>query len=210
MSSKRQRDAFDQGVAKQPQKGRKEGHLVGCPQHAMRQQELSIQVVTSLSSVCELTISGRACDHPASDNFTTKDIDIEDFSDSEEPLASTSTLLLMFEDDALTKKYFKVKANLRQKLMMEFGFGDENDDEQEKEEEFTNSNVTKNDAIVEGDCGCGQQETPARDREKDRNGGHEESTNCQSANGMHTNSSFWAFFGTKIGYAKKIQQQVCI
>eukprot|EP00554_Chaetoceros_debilis_P003246 CAMPEP_0194096196 /NCGR_PEP_ID=MMETSP0149-20130528/57217_1 /TAXON_ID=122233 /ORGANISM="Chaetoceros debilis, Strain MM31A-1" /LENGTH=104 /DNA_ID=CAMNT_0038782165 /DNA_START=1019 /DNA_END=1330 /DNA_ORIENTATION=- len=104
MSSKRQRDAFDQGVVKQPKQGRKEGHLVGSPQHAMRQQELSIPIVeTSLSSVCELTISGRACDHPASDNFTTKDIDIEDFSDAEEPPASTSALL-MFEDDALTKK----------------------------------------------------------------------------------------------------------
>ena len=90
---------------------------------------------------------------------------------------------------------FEVKANLRQNLMMEFsfGFGNENDDEQEKEEELTYSNVTKNDAIVEGDCDCGQQETPARDREKDWNGRPEESTNCQSANMMHTNSSLSGF-----------------
>merc|ERR1719148_407539 len=66
-------------------------------------------------------------------------------------------------------------------MEFEFGFGDENDDEQEKEEELTSSNVTKNDAIVEGHCDCGQQETPARDREKDWNGGHEKSTNCQCA-----------------------------
>merc|ERR1719157_44356 len=115
----------------------------------------------------------------------------------------------MFEDDSLTKKYFEVKANLRQNLMMEvgFGFGDENDDEQEKEEEFTNSNITKNDAIVEGDCDCGQQETPARDREKDWNGGHEESTNCQSANRMHTNSSLSGFFSPKKDYTRRLAMQ---
>merc|ERR1719157_349821 len=84
----------------------------------------------------------------------------------------------MFEDDSLTKKYFEVKANLRQNLMMEvgFGFGDENDDEQEKEEEFTNSNVTKNDAIVERDCDCGQQEETCEEsepRENDMNSSDE-------------------------------------
>ena len=42
---------------------------------------------------------------------------------------------------------FEVKAKLRQNLMMEFNFGfsDENDYEQEKEEELTYSNVTTND-----------------------------------------------------------------